>query len=281
MQRLIVFVFLTIFCWIVFASEEKTPYFQFVEDCGGDAISQFKITGGKKVNLKKPLNGKMVIQVETSDFRSTSDALKMKKCIQFDETSRLFLNSVREVSAEFVENVPRNEFSVKFVNGTKKILNLDQNGVSKGTVQYFDSNGEPTEIIQDGIEEKWTYFIEGKFWKFSQKFSDNFQLLSDRKFHKFYLCKFVNPLSGWGSHCLKSGKMKEFGKGFYFQDENSKIELKPEFEVDLQKETIHLHENNYHKKWNFVNWPRQISQIGCTKFIQTSVQTLKWIKRTF
>ena len=101
------------------------------ESCNNElGFEKFQIESSKKINWKKPLNGK--IRFKFSGNSGKSDALRLKKCVKvltsFKQEGEAKLI---ELTAYFQDNVPQNETTFVYTNENKIVVDLRKQGVHK------------------------------------------------------------------------------------------------------------------------------------------------------
>ena len=97
------------------------------ESCNnGLGFDKFQMQSSKKINWKKPINGKIRFKLRTTSGKS--DVLKLKKCVKIASGFSDRAADLTEVTAYFQENVPRNEATLLYTNGTTvyEVSALDQ-----------------------------------------------------------------------------------------------------------------------------------------------------------
>ena len=102
------------------------PILEFTEESckNGMGFDQFQVQSSKKINWKKPLNGK--IRLKFGGNSGKSDALRLKKCVKVLSS---FTQDLIELTAYFQENVPRNEATLLYANETTVLLQLRNGGI--------------------------------------------------------------------------------------------------------------------------------------------------------
>ena len=101
------------------------------ESCNNElGFDKFQIESSKKINWKKPLNGK--IRFKFSGNSGKSDALRLKKCVKV-LTSFKHEGEAKliELTAYFQDNVPQNETTFVYTNENKIVVDLRKQGVHK------------------------------------------------------------------------------------------------------------------------------------------------------
>ena len=101
------------------------------ESCNNElGFDKFQIESSKKINWKKPLNGK--IRFKFSGNSGKSDALRLKKCVKvltsFKQEGEAKLI---ELTAYFQDNVPQNETTFIYTNENKIVVDLRKEDIHK------------------------------------------------------------------------------------------------------------------------------------------------------
>ena len=101
------------------------------ESCNNElGFDKFQIESSKKINWKKPLNGK--IRFKFSGNSGKSDALRLKKCVKvltsFKHEGQAKLI---ELTAYFQDNVPQNETTFIYTNENKIVVDLRKEDIHK------------------------------------------------------------------------------------------------------------------------------------------------------
>ena len=101
------------------------------ESCNNElGFDKFQIESSKKINWKKPLNGK--IRFKFSGNSGKSDALRLKKCVKV-LTSFKHEGEAKliELTAYFQDNVPQNETTFVYTNENKIVVDLRKEDIHK------------------------------------------------------------------------------------------------------------------------------------------------------
>ena len=101
------------------------------ESCNNElGFDKFQIESSKKINWKKPLNGK--IRFKFSGNSRKSDALRLKKCVKV-LTSFKHEGEAKliELTAYFQDNVPQNETTFVYTNENKIVVDLRKEDIHK------------------------------------------------------------------------------------------------------------------------------------------------------
>ena len=101
------------------------------ESCNNElGFDKFQIESSKKINWKKPLNGK--IRFKFSGNSGKSDALRLKKCVKV-LTSFKYEGEAKliELTAYFQDNVPQNETTFVYTNENKIVVDLRKEDIHK------------------------------------------------------------------------------------------------------------------------------------------------------
>ena len=101
------------------------------ESCNNElGFDKFQIESFKKINWKKPLNGK--IRFKFSGNSGKSDALRLKKCVKV-LTSFKHEGEAKliELTAYFQDNVPQNETTFVYTNENKIVVDLRKEDIHK------------------------------------------------------------------------------------------------------------------------------------------------------
>ena len=106
---------------------------ELTENCNEPtSSSRFQIQSAKRLNLKKPLNGRIKILYKS---KSSNDYMKLKKCFQL---SHEFCKDTFSIVANFVENELYGEISIIFQNNTSIKMNLNENKQIHNVIKYYD-----------------------------------------------------------------------------------------------------------------------------------------------
>ena len=101
------------------------------ESCNNElGFDKFQIESSKKINWKKPLNGK--IRFKFSGNSGKSDALRLKRCVKV-LTSFKHEGEAKliELTAYFQDNVPQNETTFVYTNENKIVVDLRKEDIHK------------------------------------------------------------------------------------------------------------------------------------------------------
>ena len=123
---------------------DNTPLLELGEEfCkDGKGIDRFQVKSSKKINWKKPLNGKIKFKFTTNS--ENSDVLKLKKCIKISPSFSQKKRELDELTAYFYENVPQNEATLLYTNETTILVKLNHEGKVKGNVILSITNSNST-----------------------------------------------------------------------------------------------------------------------------------------
>ena len=123
---------------------DNTPLLELSEEfCkNGEGLDRFQVKSSKKINWKKPLNGKIKFRFTTNS--DNSDVLRLKKCIKISRSFSQKKRDLVELTAYFHENVPQNEATLLYTNETTILMQLNNEGKIKGNVILSIANLNPT-----------------------------------------------------------------------------------------------------------------------------------------
>ena len=141
------------------------PILEFTEESckNGMGFDQFQVQSSKKINWKKPLNGK--IRLKFGGNSGKSDALRLKKCVKVLSS---FTQDLIELTAYFQENVPRNEATLVYANETTVLLQLSLDGRVQGMWKKLNFKNQLNDIHHcDFPSYKWRRIAENiEAWEF-------------------------------------------------------------------------------------------------------------------
>ena len=114
---------------------------KITENCNEPkSITRFQIQSAKRLNLKKPLNGRIKILFKS---KSSNDFMKFKKCFQI--LPELYRDTFSMI-ANFNENIPYGEISINFQNDTSIKMNLNENEHTHDVIKYYDEDEKLTKL---------------------------------------------------------------------------------------------------------------------------------------
>ena len=158
------------------------PLLRFTDNCNdANAIDWFQFEGGKKINFKKPLKGKVKITIDSG----RSDVTRLKKCLVLSVTS------VSELSVNFQDNNVVGKVILRLTNGTKIEVNTDENGRIQGVQKLFDDEDNLEEISTCDLDFKWYRKNKSLQWLTLSKMYGN-SMLHSKDWQVFVLCKGVS-----------------------------------------------------------------------------------------
>ena len=158
------------------------PLLRFTDNCNdANAIDWFQFEGGKKINFKKPLKGKVKITIDSG----RSDVTRLKKCLVLSVTS------VSELSVNFQDNNVVGKVILRLTNGTKIEVNTDENGRVQGVQKLFDDEDNLEEISTCDLDFKWYRKTKSLQWLTLSKMYGN-SMLHSKDWQVFVLCKGVS-----------------------------------------------------------------------------------------
>ena len=101
------------------------------ESCNnGLGFDKYQIESSKKINWKKPLNGKIRFKFRGNSGKS--DALRLKKCVKvLPSFTKEGETKLIELTAYFQDNVPQNETTFVYTNENKIVVDLRKGDIHK------------------------------------------------------------------------------------------------------------------------------------------------------
>ena len=235
------------------------PIFEFTSDCHVGA-SNFRLAqSGKKINLKKPLNSYTTVKFTNEG----SDAFKFKKCPVF--SNHEIYTAISRFAANFEDNIPVGSAEIGFKNGSKLVLDLDENGKIFGTQKYSEFNSEELRHCQkDGLWKRnadlpwFTFYTE---WNGLHLISYNLE--------SFYFCQTIQAKRAYNCFEVEKYALEAFD-GFYTFNQDSKFEIKAELfdlhmdEKDAKKVDVLSPLKACQSKNSILDWTKAIAE---TKFV--------------
>jgi hypothetical protein len=170
------------------------PLLSITDECQLlNSFEAYSLTSSKKINFKKPLNGRITVQFPNGPnvHVSVSDRLKLKKCIQIK--AELF-EDVTEVTGHFVNNILQNQATISLSNGTIILVKLNSAGHVIGFQKHFDKHGLQVLSHWNEGPAVWNKTVTNLF-VFSQKI--NSKHFSTFDFDTFFLCPLLSQNAAW------------------------------------------------------------------------------------
>jgi hypothetical protein len=187
----------------------QEPLLTVTEDCtASNSFETFVLKSGKKINFKKPLNGKISVKFPNGPNKHmvVNDRLKLKKCIQI--RADLFTDTA-EVSGHFVDNYLQNQAIISLANGTSILVKLDDTiGRIVGFQKHFGTKGLQGLSHWNEGHAIWNKNMTDLF-VFSQPINNKH--LSTFGFDTFILCQFISQHAAWNCEDVEKSQL-------YFRD---------------------------------------------------------------
>jgi hypothetical protein len=223
---------------------KKPPLLSVTEDCtASNSFEAFVFKAGKKINFKKPLNGKITVQFPNgpNKYMNVNDRLKLKKCIQI--RADLF-NDTTEVSGHFVDNYLLNQATISLANGTTILVKLDATGHIVGFQKHFGNKGLQGLSHWNEGPAIWNKSMTDLF-VFSQLI--NKKHLSTFDFDTFMLCQFLSQHAAWNCEDVENFQL-DFLDEFPVPKPNLQVIKDVSFNMETKTMIKHtLTETDYRK----------------------------------
>jgi hypothetical protein len=215
------------------------PVLRITEECQlVNSFEAYSIKSSKKINFKKPLNGKITIQFPNglNENVGANDRLRLKKCIQVK--AELF-DDITELMGHFVDNILQDQATISLSNGTVILVKLNPAGQIIGFQKHFEING--LQVLSHWNEGPaiWNKSVTNLF-VFSQKV--NSKHLTTFDFDRFFMCQLLSQNAAWNCSDVEMSQL-DFIDGFPVPKFVQKV-LEASFNLDTKSRVKQIDSGN-------------------------------------